>query len=395
MTLDRGLRSVLLGAFVLGLAVSITLAQSALLLLGVRWVHRLVIGRIDPRRLPLILPVLAWTAASLTSALASAWPLESLVSLKSLLALLAMYVVLDLLQDATGAERFLTVLLVLMAGVSVVGVLQVGLCPWLGPWEATVLRRVVRHCQRAHGFYSIFMTLAGVLTLVLLAELPRLLMGKVGRGGWRLGVWLLCTMGLAATFVRGAWLGFVGGIVVAALALPGRRLLALAGLAFLLSIVLIVPQTRDRAASLLDMQDTTANERLLMWRSGVAVASDHPVTGVGVGQLKRVYPRYAAPEVTVKSRSHLHNTPLQVLAERGVLGLAAWVWFFTAFFMRAGRALHHLAPEQRQERILIAGAMAGIAGFLISGLTEYNFGDSEVALVAYSVMALAFAAEKA
>jgi hypothetical protein len=38
------------------------------------------------------------------------------------------------------------------------------------------------------------------------------------------------------------------------------------------------------------------------------------------------------------------------------------------------------------------GSVAATAGFLVAGLFEYNFGDSEVVMVAYSVMALAFAA---
>lgn len=40
----------------------------------------------------------------------------------------------------------------------------------------------------------------------------------------------------------------------------------------------------------------------------------------------------------------------------------------------------------------MVGSIAAIAGFLVAGLFEYNFGDSEVAMLAYAVMALAFAA---
>jgi hypothetical protein len=38
--------------------------------------------------------------------------------------------------------------------------------------------------------------------------------------------------------------------------------------------------------------------------------------------------------------------------------------------------------------------VAAIAGFLVGGLTEYNFGDSEVVMVAYAVMALPFVVER-
>ena len=107
------------------------------------------------------------------------------------------------------------------------------------------------------------------------------------------------------------------------------------------------------------------------------------------------YPRYAAPDALQKHRGHLHNTPLQVLVERGILGLAAWSAIFFAFFWRAVRILRSLPPEAAWRRAFVTGSVAAITGFLVGGLTEYNFGDSEVVLVAYTVMALPFVVERA
>jgi O-antigen ligase len=130
-----------------------------------------------------------------------------------------------------------------------------------------------------------------------------------------------------------------------------------------------------------------------MWRSGLAMARDHPLTGVGPGLVKQVYPRYAAPEVTNTQRSHVHNAALQVLIERGVLGLAAWLWLFAAFFVRAAR-LARAVPATTDARALVIGAIAAVTGFLVAGLTENNFSDSEVLLTLTFVMALAFVAER-
>jgi hypothetical protein len=43
-----------------------------------------------------------------------------------------------------------------------------------------------------------------------------------------------------------------------------------------------------------------------------------------------------------------------------------------------------------QERALVAGSLAAITGFLVAGLTEYSFGDSEVVMVAWTIMAVPF-----
>jgi hypothetical protein len=67
---------------------------------------------------------------------------------------------------------------------------------------------------------------------------------------------------------------------------------------------------------------------------------------------------------------------------------------FGAFFQRAGRLLGRLGPEDGEARALVVGSIAAVAGFLVGGLTEYNFGDSEVVMVAYTVMALPFVAAR-
>ncbi len=58
------------------------------------------------------------------------------------------------------------------------------------------------------------------------------------------------------------------------------------------------------------------------------------------------------------------------------------------------RALLERAATPRADlpgRVLVLGSVAAVAGFLVAGLSEYNVGDSEVALVVWTLMALPFA----
>jgi O-antigen ligase len=370
------------------MAVSITLAQTALVLLALRFAWRLGTGRARPAW-PLAGAFASWMAASLLAALASARPLASLGAAKDMLLIAAFYVLLDALGDAREAGRWGAALFGLVAVVAALGVLQVALCPWLAPLEP-VLGQLARKCPRAHSFYSIYMTLAGVLSLVLLAALPRVLSDALRPAPWVLLGWLIGAAGLVATYVRGAWLGCLAGIGVTLGLWPRRRWLALATVALVAAAALLVPGVRQRASSIVDPSDPTARERWAMWSSALAMARDHPLTGVGPGQVKHEYPRYVAPEFSDKRRGHVHNTPLQVLAERGALGLVAWLAIFATFFTRGGAVLSALPPAAARERALVTGSLAAIAGFLVGGLTEYNFGDSEVVLVAYAVMVLPF-----
>jgi putative inorganic carbon (HCO3(-)) transporter len=381
------LRIGLVAAYVVGLGVSITLAETALVLLALRFIIRLARGE-TRGSWPLKWPILAFIAATLLAASLSGRPAESLWSARSVVHLLGLWVIVDALPDVGAVTRALAGLLAVLALVSIVGIGQVALCVQLAPW-APVLGRVALKCHRAHGFYSIYMTLAGVLSLVLLAVLPWLM---EHRSRWRTAAWLVSLFALAVTYVRGAWLGFAAGVVVLAAVARRRRGLLLGGLVLATIALLLVPGVRSRARSIVDPNDPTSSERVYMWHSGIAMARDHWLTGVGPAQVKRVYPDYAAAEVTHKSRGHLHNTPLQIFIERGLLGFLAWLSIFAAFFTRAVRIVRRVDGERRA---IVAGAISAVTGFLVGGLTEHNFGDTEVLMVALLVMAGAFVVERA
>ena len=118
-------------------------------------------------------------------------------------------------------------------------------------------------------------------------------------------------------------------------------------------------------------------------------------SAIGPGGVKREYTRYALPDAIKKRTGHVHNTPLQMLVERGAVGLAAWAWIWVAFYARAIALLRRLPGDAARERALVLGSLAAVTGFLVGGLAEYNFGDSEVVLMAWTITALPFIVERA
>ena len=94
-------RRAVLGAFVVGLGTSISLSQSALALLTLLWLWRLR----DPAaraaaRWPLWQPVLAFSAVSLVSALASGHPVTALFAFRASCSSAALYVTANTLEGA-------------------------------------------------------------------------------------------------------------------------------------------------------------------------------------------------------------------------------------------------------------------------------------------------------
>jgi len=382
----------LLLALTVGLAASITLSETTLVVLAL-W---LVFG---PRQAlpragwPLLAPLAAFAAWTVVAALASARPVESLVAARGLLTLGAFYVMLHALPDARVAGRFATGLFIAVAVVALLSILQVGFCPADGTVTSGAARLLFRKCARARGFFSIYMTLAGVLTLVLLSALPRLALGG-RRAAWAVPAWFASVLALGLTSVRGAWVGFAVGGVGCALALR-RRWLVLGALGLVVAGALASePGTLRRLRSVGDLRDETTRDRLAMLGAGLQLVRAHPIAGIGPGQVKNLYPAVATPEALRRSTSHLHNTPLQIAVERGLPGLAAWTAIWVAFFHHAARVLQRIPGPDEDARALVLGSMAAIAAFLVAGLFEYNFGDTEVLLVALALMALPFVVER-
>ena len=385
------LRRGLLAAFVAGLGVSITLAETALFLLTLLWLWRLR----DPevrrgQTWPLWQPVLVFAGATMLSALVSGHVAASLADSKTMLLIAVLYVTADALGDATEGDRFLSWLALAAAGAAMAGLVQFAACPPQQPVEG-LARWFFRRCDRARAFFSIYMTLAGVLNVALLATLPRVLPG--GFRAWSAPVWLLTATGLALTYTRGAWIGFGAG-AAALLPMSRRgRLALLAGLLLLPGVFLLGPRDlSNRFRSMFDPDEAGIKERIYMWRSGLAMWRERPLLGWGPGGVKREYPRYALLEAFKRRTGHVHNTPLQILVERGVLGLAAWLAIWIAFYRRSIGLLRALDPSRMRERALVSGSIAAVTGFLVAGLSEYNFGDSEVVMIAWAATALPWAA---
>jgi O-antigen ligase len=112
-----------------------------------------------------------------------------------------------------------------------------------------------------------------------------------------------------------------------------------------------------------------------MWKAGRAMVKDHPLTGVGPGRVKQVYPEYRLPGYLEPKPGHLHNNLIMIAAETGLPSVGCYLWFLFAFF-RGAIPLARGADPRRAA--LAAGAVASMAALFVAGIFEYNFGDVEV-----------------
>ncbi|HMB54040.1 MAG TPA: O-antigen ligase family protein [Thermoanaerobaculia bacterium] len=170
--------------------------------------------------------------------------------------------------------------------------------------------------------------------------------------------------------------------------LPRRRALAgLAGVVVLATLLVVaVAPLRERVGDAVsELSEGEVNElltgRLDAWRAALHMAGEHPVTGVGHGAYLAEYsdakldlldagvPFYR--EHRQPTFSEAHSEPLQVVAEWGLVGLAALVWALWVVLgaaWRVGRASRESGNGQEA-----AQAWGGLAVLAVLALVHFPF----------------------
>ena len=271
-------------------------------------------------------------------------------------------------------------------------------------WRTTALYLVLRGFAewisgspsldfRIAGGLSVYMTYAGLLLVFVPLLGARGISGGSPRARWAdVAVALAGALAMALTLTRGAYLGLAVGVVAVLLA-ARPRLALLAPFAIALFFVLMPLPVRDRLASATNPRDVTMNDRVAMWKAGRAMIADHPLTGVGPGRVKPLYPSYRVPGFVNPIPGHLHNNLVMIAAETGIPSLLAYLAFVGAFFLGALRILRR-APRGDPARGVTLGAIGAMAALFAAGMFEYNFGDVEVLMATLVVATLPFAAAR-
>ena len=319
--------------------------------------------------------------ASILSATFSLDPRESFIDSKDLSHILVFYFALNLTYRMESLDRYLRTLVFVGGVVAVIGLVQ-----YLG--------RGIDLQNRISGFNSIYMTYAGLL-MVFICQGGTILVAQPGakRNRW---IWIsvvLMVSALVLSLTRNTWMGLLAGLIVL---IVGRNfkilwILPVVGLVFFL----MVPDgVRNRMVSMVDLQDFSTQERLKLWSSGLYIIKDYPLVGVGQNNFPKVYPQYRHDDVVEPNISHLHNNVLEIGAERGLIGLFTWLAIWIFYYIRSLRILKRFSEHSTTERIAVMGSLAGITAFLVGGMFEYNFGDAELHLLIYFLLAIPFIAEK-
>ena len=341
---------------------SANLALAVVLISGaVAWRHGLLAGR--PLARVLWPPLIAFAAASVLSVLFSRDPMASVAALPRLHVFLIVPLAAAFL-DERWWPRLVAALGTVTMVLAVWGIAQ------YAAGQTNLLERI-------RGPMSHYMTYAGWLLVAVLVLATQLVLRPRWANAWLLLPVALGGVALLLSYTRNAWVGLVVGALL--LAAVWRRRLLFAYPVLLVAVWLLAPRAVvDRMVSTFDLRQHANYDRVCMLVSGVQMIRDNPLTGVGLEMVQKLYPLYRRDDAPRWRVPHLHNNVVHIGAERGLLGLAAYLWLLAAFFTVTWRGLSRLSGEARAA---VAAALVAFAGSTAAGLFEYNFFDLEIQLL--------------
>lgn len=246
---------------------------------------------------------------------------------------------------------------------------------------------LISHHPHAVGTYGVSsMTFAGLSLVILISAIPPLFPSKIRMKNILLALPLLLLLfGIIFSCQRGAWIGLIGGLLLLGM-LRGIKTFFMVVVALGIGLTAVYktqPYIRHRVSMVFKLDTAkpinSPSERLLIWRTALKIAQEHPITGTGLDQFRK----YAGEIISTQippgdfrvTLCHAHSNPLQILATTGVIGFLAFLWLWVTVFREGFRLLRRASREQS---LFIIGVLSAVFAFHGEGLVEYTFGDSEI-----------------
>lgn len=195
---------------------------------------------------------------------------------------------------------------------------------------------------------------------------------------------------LYLTNARNAILGLLAGIIISGVT-KNRKLLLILILISALFLIFAPMPLKERIISVTDMNHPSNKSRIVMWETGIKIIKDNLIFGIGDIDINEVYKKYKTPEFHGEG-SHMHNNFIQILVNFGIIGLIIWI-ILIGYLLQKQISIYNELINIEFENTLVLISITSLAAMLISGLTDWNFGDAEYAAVFWFNFSLAFIAK--
>jgi len=183
---------------------------------------------------------------------------------------------------------------------------------------------------------------------------------------------LVCAA-LVINMKRGPWIGVTIGLVLLLITIRPRYLLGIIPVIFAL---LLLQPIRTRLLNSLE-HFLMVGGRGEIWQLGGELLVRYPL-GIGF-QNSRLIEQFSHD--IPSNMNHFHSNLINIIVELGWLGIVSYLWWIGAILI-----LSFSKKLPSEFRYLQLALGCGVLSWQIAGLFEYNFGDSEVFIVALIII---------
>lgn len=369
---------VLLVVFAAGCVFSIAVAQTALGAALALWLLTAAVGRRIPlRRTPFDYYFLAFVLIGVVSVVFAVEKGIVMPFAKRVALIPIVYIVFDTVRDRKMMAIVVTVLIAVMAVFSLIGI-RIYLA---GEGGLHGRLRLFNHYMTSGGILMILSLMTFGLAMT---RAPLRIRASAAAAG------AVMVVPLVFTFTRSSWLGFLAGLAVMSVLQNWKMIIPLAA-AVAIFFAAAPDDITERAVSSFDPGHVHNIERTYMWRAGLDMMLDHPLTGVGDTDLTELYREYRPPGAA-EEHGHLHNNIVMFSAMMGVPGLLVFFAMFGRILVEEIRIARAIPQGEWICRGAALGAVGVFTGFQVNGLFEWNFGDAEIAMLLWLTVGLSLAA---
>lgn len=348
---------------------SISGSQIALGLSIVALMVAMMKQQVEVRFHPLYFPLILFIVASILSSLFSATRMNSLLDVGEAYSFLAFPLGLTLYRSIPRMHRVaLSAFLILAIYLSAHGAYQY----FVKGYYRSLDFRISGPTAHVMTFSGILLPIS-LLLLVACLDRPRPVL---------LFATAASTFALVLTFTRGAWLGWIAGFLTLLLLRRPRWVYWTAPL-FILLLTFSPLAVFGRFVSSFNLEHASNLDRVRMLQAGGEIIDDHPIFGVGPTNITEFYPLYRKNDAPRFRIPHLHNNVVQIWAERGFLAVLA---YGLILYLLAAQCFR--AREFPGRRLYAEAGLIALVAISVSGLFEYNFGDTEVQMTMLDLFAL-------
>ena len=248
---------------------------------------------------------------------------------------------------------------------------------WYGIGSASALQRIVLNGYRVSGHVGDANAAGSYFAMVLCLALGATACAR----GRSMAAWAMLTMAsgaglwLAQSRTALAMVGIVGGaalVVAVSARFKPRTRAALLAVAFIIGAGVTAARVWQLEK---DPDFHGAGFRVQFFETSLRMIRASPLIGVGIGQYPRASPQYLSPQLAFAyGVENAHNYFLQIAAETGVIGFAAFTVWLGIPIARALRAL-----VRRPDDVRLLGITSGVLAFVGTSLSGHPFLVGEVA----------------